>query len=761
MELNIKVSAPYKVVFSKNCLRTGGIAELLSEYGCRRIAIITDDNVRDLYLDSLKDSLKCTFEVCAFSINPGENNKTLSSVEKIYDFLAESGITRTDLIIALGGGIVGDTAGFTAATYLRGVRLVQIPTTLLAMVDSSIGGKTGINLTAGKNLAGSFYQPSKVIIDTSFLNSLPFTEWQNGIGEIIKYGAIMDKRLFDIMERGDYKEKLEEVIFRCLKIKKKVVEADTLDTGIRQILNFGHTLGHAVEKHSHFYVPHGKAVGIGMTLISRWASKRCLARAEVAERIERTLKRYDMPTDYPLDIEQLWQHASNDKKRRGESITLAIAEDIGKCVLQSASVATFNTEELSARVFPSHLKGRIAAPPSKSMAHRAIFCAMLAEQKSVITNIDLSEDILASLEVAKALGCQTNYKNRALTVLPNKKACENVTDCGESGTTFRFLLPVLAAIGNSVIIQGRGRLGERPYSELTAELMKHGACFNRQSGLPLEVSGHLLSGEYIIRGDISSQYVSGLLLALPLIEGDSRILLSCDLQSASYVDMTISCMKAFGVKVDKLKDGFAIKGGQKYTGRNYKVEGDFSNSAFFLCAGALKGDIEVTGLQRDSLQGDSKIIDILKSAGADITEIKNGFQVKKSVLRGIEVDVADIPDLAPVLALTLAYAEGKSVLKNTQRLKIKESDRQQAIIDTLKALGGEAKIEGNDIIIEGKPLLGGGASGKQDHRIVMSIVSTAIFETTVSGAQSVRKSYPEYFLDFKNLGGEYVIDLGK
>lgn len=761
MELNIRVSEPYKVIFSKNCLGSSGIAELLSEDNCRRIAVITDDNVKALYLQTLENILKKSFEVSSLSLVPGENSKTLSSIEMIYDFLAENGITRGDIIIALGGGIVGDTAGFAAATYLRGVKLVQIPTTLLAMVDSSIGGKTAINLSAGKNLAGSFYQPSKVIIDTAFLDTLPYEEWQNGIGEIIKYGAIMDKRLFDIMERGEYKEKLEEVILRCLKIKKKVVEEDTLDTGIRQILNFGHTLGHAVEKHSNFSIPHGKAVGIGMILISRWASKRCLARAAVAERIERTLKIYDMPTDYTLDIRQLWAHASSDKKRRGDSITLAIAEDIGKCVLQQIPVSELEGTELSATVFPSKLKGSIAAPPSKSMAHRAIFCAMLAEQKSMITNIDLSEDVVASIKVAKALGCETEYKNRTLTVLPNKKSCGSVIDCGESGTTFRFLLPVLTALGKSASIEGRGRLGERPYSELTSELIKHGARFNRQSGLPMEADGKLLAGDYYIRGDVSSQYISGLLLALPLIDGDSRIFLSSALQSASYVDMTIDCMQAFGVKVDRLKDGFSIKGAQKYKGRNYNIEGDYSNAAFFLCVGALKGDIEVIGLNKASLQGDARIVDILKSAGADITETKKGFRIKKSVLRGIEVDVSDIPDLAPVLALTLAYARGKSVLKNTQRLKIKESDRRQAIIDTLKALGGDARTEGDDIVIEDKPLIGGSASGKQDHRIIMSIISTAISETTVSGAQNVKKSYPEYFLDFKDVGGKYVIEMGK
>jgi 3-phosphoshikimate 1-carboxyvinyltransferase len=761
MELNIKVATPYKVIFSKNCLKDGSLPALLSEYKSKRIAVITDDNIKALYLDGLKCSLQNNYEVCHFSFSPGENSKTLETIESIYNFLCRNGITRADTIIALGGGIVGDTAGFAAATYLRGIRLVQIPTTLLAMVDSSIGGKTAINLSAGKNLAGCFYQPAKVIIDTAFLDTLPHEEWQNGIGEIIKYGAIKDKRLFSIMEKGNYKEKLEEVIYRCLKIKKKVVEEDTLDTGIRQILNFGHTLGHAVEKHSDFEVAHGKAVGIGMALISRWASQRCLARTETAERIERVLHLYGMPTHYSIDIESLWQQASSDKKRKGDNITLSIVEDIGKCVLKQFAMNDLTAADISATVNGDFLTGKISAPPSKSMAHRAIFCAVLSEKPSVIRKVDLSEDIIASLNVARALGCGVEYKNSVLKIQPKKTQGADKIDCGESGTTFRFLLPILAALGKAAEIQGRGRLGDRPYSELTQELSKRGAIYDRQSGLPVQASGQLIAGEYKIRGDISSQYVSGLLLALPLLSGDSKILLSSELQSAAYVDMTICCMAAFGVTIDKIDGGFAIKGGQKYRGADYTVEGDFSNAAFWFCAGALKGDIEVTGLNKHSLQGDRQIVDILKRAGVQITDTQEGYKVKKSALSAIETDISEIPDLAPVLALTLTYAEGKSVLKNTQRLRIKECDRQQAIVDTISALGGQAKIAGDDIIIEGKRLSGGSASGKQDHRIIMSIVSTAIAETTVLGAQSVRKSYPNFFFEYKTLGGKYVICLGK
>ncbi|MFW5780816.1 MAG: 3-dehydroquinate synthase, partial [Bacillota bacterium] len=310
MELKIKTNPSYNIILEKGLVSGGFVADALNDLDFEKVAIVTDEKVGGLYLSLVKNSLeKQDKEVYCYTIKEGEQSKCLQTVADIYTFLCEKNFSRSDLIIALGGGVVGDTAGFVAATFLRGIPIIQIPTTLLAMIDSSIGGKTGVNLDSGKNLVGSFYQPARVLVDIEVLKTLDENEWQNGIGEMIKYGAIKDSLLFNHLMKGDLKNDIDKLILRCLKIKKYVVEKDTLDKGLRQILNFGHTLGHGIEKHSNYQISHGKAVGIGMALITKWAEKRSLAKNGVALKIERALQKYNMPFEYQLDIDKLWSYA--------------------------------------------------------------------------------------------------------------------------------------------------------------------------------------------------------------------------------------------------------------------------------------------------------------------------------------------------------------------------------------------------------------------------------------------------------------------
>lgn len=765
MEIVINTHPKYRVLLQYGELEKG-IGNLIGSLSAQKVAIITDSNVEKLYLRPLKESiLKQGKSVCSYAFPAGEKSKTLQTVEKLYDFLCENNITRTDLIIALGGGVVGDTAGFVAATYLRGIKLVQIPTTLLAMVDSSIGGKTGINLKSGKNLAGSFYQPSMVVVDTKTLDTLPWEEWQNGIGEIIKYGAIKDKKLFELMEEGKLKERIEEVIFRCLNIKKQVVQKDTLDIGIRQILNFGHTLGHSIEKHSNYAITHGKAIGIGMVLMTKWAEERCFSEIGSADRIEKLLRIYNMPTSYDLSMKELWELATNDKKRKGNKITLVLIDEIGKWSLQDIDINKFLEYNFDAMVLSSFLQGKVIAPPSKSMAHRAIFCAILAKGTSTISNVVQSEDIQASIRVAEALGKKIERKNNNLIISDseNQKTKANV-DCGESGTTFRFLLPILSALGKEMNITGKGRLGERPYDVLCTELEKKGASFDKTEGLPLQASGQLKSGEFHILGNVSSQYISGLLIALPILDGDSKIVLTTTLESSAYVDMTVECMKSFGVNVEKTDYGYFIKGSQKYKPATFRVEGDWSNAAFWLCAGVLNGEIEVQGLNENSLQGDKEIKRILLEMGGKIEKTPQGYKTERSELHGIDLDATEIPDLIPIVATVMSYAQGKSIIRNTQRLKLKECDRQKAIVDILTKQGVDIRLHNDAIeIIGNEEKIPASIDGHKDHRIVMSLAISAIKNsgTMILGSQAIRKSYPNFFLKFKKLGGKYVINMGE
>lgn len=309
----------------------------------KRIAIVTDDIVAALYLDPLKTSLaQARFEaVSTFVLPNGEHSKTLASVERLYNFLNDSHITRTDLVLALGGGVVGDVTGFAAATYLRGIRYVQIPTTLLAQVDSSVGGKTGVNLPFGKNLVGAFWQPSLVLCDPALLASLRKETFEDGMAEVIKYGAIRDTALFDMICRTDYKQHLSEVIHRCISIKRDIVEVDELDTGERMLLNFGHTLGHAIERESSYAVSHGSAVAIGMVLITTASEKAGITPCGITEKLRHACLLHGLPIATALDYSALVSHCMNDKKREDCDINIILLKQIGEAYLHKMPAAGF------------------------------------------------------------------------------------------------------------------------------------------------------------------------------------------------------------------------------------------------------------------------------------------------------------------------------------------------------------------------------------------------------------------------------------
>lgn len=311
-----------------------------------RLALITDDRVNALAdgarrpVPDLQAALEAAgYPVCKFVFPNGEVSKTLDTVREVYGFLSANSITRTDLILAVGGGVVGDLAGFAAATWLRGVSFVQVPTTLLAMVDSSVGGKTGVDIPEGKNLVGAFWQPSFVACDTDMLSFLPAETFADGMAEVIKYGAILDESLFSLLEAGAPGDRIREIIARCVDLKRQVVEEDERDRGLRQILNFGHTFGHAIEKESAFSVTHGQGVAIGMALMARACERAGLTPAGTADRIARCCALHGLPTrtDYPLEI--LCAHAMGDKKRAGDRLTLVTLERLGKAALHPVDAA--------------------------------------------------------------------------------------------------------------------------------------------------------------------------------------------------------------------------------------------------------------------------------------------------------------------------------------------------------------------------------------------------------------------------------------
>ena len=330
-EVTVHASRDYRILIGTGLLPRLGQEAAWCVKG-RKVCIVSETNVYPHHGAAAEESLKSAgFTVVSYVFSAGESSKNGQNYLTLLNFLAENQLTRADLLIALGGGVVGDLCGFAAATYLRGVAFIQVPTTLLAAVDSSVGGKTAIDLPAGKNLAGAFYQPSLVLCDTNTLSTLPDEIFRDGCAEVIKYGILYDRNFFDYLKSTGVSFDREKVIRRCVELKRDVVAEDEFDTGARMKLNLGHTVGHGVEAMSRFAISHGKAVAIGTAIVSRAAAKNGLLPQEDARVIADTLQAYGLPITTQYSAEELAQFMLSDKKRSGGTVNLIIPREIGRC----------------------------------------------------------------------------------------------------------------------------------------------------------------------------------------------------------------------------------------------------------------------------------------------------------------------------------------------------------------------------------------------------------------------------------------------
>lgn len=415
-------------------------------------------------------------------------------------------------------------------------------------------------------------------------------------------------------------------------------------------------------------------------------------------------------------------------------------------------------------ISPSKLRGTVSAPPSKSCMHRALICAAAAESSTDIICDSFSKDTEATIRCLTALGAKFEVSGSLVKVFPiNREEKENepcVLDCNESGSTLRFMLPFAASLGKKCVFTGAERLGQRPLLPLCEALESHGISLSYGSSfLPCSIEGKLKGGLFEIPGDISSQFITGLLFAIGVI-GGGEIKTTSPLKSGPYIDITTDIQKKFGISADRTEGGYVVAEGQKYTSPGtIEIEGDYSNGAFWLVAGAIGsyGSITCTALREDSLQGDRRIIDILRLMGADITREGDRVTVKKSHLKAVEIDCSDIPDIVPVLAVAASAAEGTTVFRNIGRLRAKESDRVQTTADMLKALGGNICFDETTIYVTGTALSGGVVSSANDHRIAMSAAVASLIcsgSVTIDMAEAVSKSYPDFYEKFIMLGGK-------
>lgn len=431
------------------------------------------------------------------------------------------------------------------------------------------------------------------------------------------------------------------------------------------------------------------------------------------------------------------------------------------------------------RFSPAHFGGSVSIPPSKSFSHRALICAALAGGGCTVRNISDSKDMEATENFMKGIGVdavRTAGENSWDLMLCQRNEDippKAVIDCIESGSTLRFAIPIMAALGIETEFIGEGRLPLRPISIYSSLLPEHGTKMEGQ-GLPCRIKGKLKSGDYRVPGNISSQFISGLMFALPLLEGDSRIILTTELESESYLNITISVLKDFGIEIIRTEYGYSVKGNQRYIKRDYTVEGDWSQAAFFMNIGALSsGEVKVRGLAENSVQGDRKCIDIYKRLGVmsrfegDALVVWNPKAAEPHYgLRGCEVSVKDIPDMVPALAVLMSLAKGKSIIKDAERLRIKESDRLEAVTRLINSIGGNVTEKQDALEIEGvSSFVGGEAEGFGDHRILMAAATAAAAskgDIIVTDALSINKSYPDFYRDYNSIGGEaHVFHVGQ
>ena len=415
---------------------------------------------------------------------------------------------------------------------------------------------------------------------------------------------------------------------------------------------------------------------------------------------------------------------------------------------------------------PAPLKGSVAAPASKSEAHRRMICAGLTKGTTTLGGFMDSADIAATARCLKALGAQIEEKDDALTINGYAKKISKlpVLDCGESGSTLRFFVPIALAAAGGGVFRMHGRLGQRPMDVYRDLFVPRGVRWRMGVGCDgaaeLTVKGALEAGHYVMPGNVSSQFVSGLLFALPLLGEDSTLTVEPPVESAGYIRMTVEALTQSGIQLEEIAPfSWRIAGNQTYQAKDGRLSGDYSQAAVLLCAGALGHQVTVTGLSRETTQGDRAVLAHLAALGAQVQEDASGVTVTAEALRGATLDMSNCPDIAPILALVCQMAEGASRLTGCGRLRLKECDRLAATVESLNLLGGSARAEGDTIVIQGAKTLKGGVTlpDYNDHRMVMlGMIAASIAKepVTVQGVEALNKSWPEFVNVYQNLGGK-------
>ncbi|GMM28959.1 pentafunctional protein [Martiniozyma asiatica (nom. inval.)] len=782
--------------------------EVISNLASSTYVFVTDTNIvksghLDIYLKEFQivlNKLRPESRLLNYVISPGEANKNRTTKAAVEDYLLANGCTRDTVILAMGGGIIGDMIGYVAATFMRGVRFVQIPTTLLAMVDSSIGGKTAIDTPLGKNFIGAFWQPEFVMIDISFLETLPVREFINGMAEVIKTAAIWDEAEFDRLESHteqflnvinnringsvNLKSILDHIfklVLGSVKVKAEVVTLDEREGGLRNLLNFGHSIGHAYEAILTPQALHGECVSIGAVKEAELSRYLGILSPVAVARLSKCLAGYGLPISINdkilkertngkyCSIDLLLEKMSIDKKNDGSKKKVVLLEKIGKCFEPKASFV--NDEDLRViltediEVYPfkfndvdasTSIKNvEITPPGSKSISNRALILAALGKGQCKLKNMLHSDDTQHMLTAVSALkGAEITWEDNGDTVVLNGNGGKLITTneeiyLGNAGTASRFLTSVACLVNTNgdldeLILTGNKRMQERPNGPLIQALRANGCeinCLNREGSLPVKVKcGKGLKGGRIELGaTVSSQYVSSILMAAPYAQNPVTLsLVGGKPISQLYIDMTIRMMESFGIKVEKSKSEeftYEIPLGNYINPSEYIIESDASSATYPLAYAAMTGSkCTIPNIGSKSLQGDARFaVDVLKPMGCTVVQTDNSTTVQGPNIGNLKplkhVDMEPMTDAfltATVVAAIANDPNQKTTITGIANQRVKECNRIEAMRVQLEKFGVIATELDDGIVINGidykslKCPTEPGIHTYDDHRVAMS-----------------------------------------
>ncbi|KAJ5291214.1 hypothetical protein N7478_000465 [Penicillium angulare] len=811
--------------------------DLVNNLPSTTYVLVTDTNLGSLYTPSFEKafhaaaaSISPAPRLLVYNAAPGESSKSRQTKADIEDWMLSQNppCGRDTVVIALGGGVIGDLTGFIAATYMRGVRYVQVPTTLLAMVDSSIGGKTAIDTPLGKNLIGSIWQPSRIYIDLEFLETLPVREFINGMAEVIKTAAISSEKEFTALEdnadailgavRSEAKpgqgrfdgirDILKARILASARHKAFVVSADEREGGLRNLLNWGHSIGHAIEAILTPQILHGECVAIGMVKEAELARHLGILKGVAVARVVKCISAYGLPTsmkdsrvrkltaDKHCSVEQLLFNMALDKKNDGPKKKVVLLSAIGRTHEPKASVVS--NENIGVVLAPSvevhpgvpkTLNVTCTPPGSKSISNRALVLAALGSGTCRVKNLLHSDDTEVMLNALERLGAATfSWEDEGEVLVVNGKGGNIVASpsslyLGNAGTASRFLTTVstLATPSSvdSTVLTGNNRMKLRPIGDLVDALTANGAgveYMERKGSLPLKIdaSGGFAGGKINLAAKVSSQYVSSLLMCAPYAKEPVTLkLVGGKPISQPYIDMTTAMMRSFGIDVQKStteEHTYHIPQGNYVNPAEYVVESDASSATYPLAIAAITGTkCTVPNIGSGSLQGDARFaVEVLRPMGCSVEQTESSTTVtgpSDGILRPLtNVDMEPMTDAFLTASVLAAVAQGEGSNHTTRiygiaNQRVKECNRIKAMKDELAKFGVICREHDDGIEIDGIPrsnlrLPSGGIFCYDDHRVAFSFSVLSLVTpqpTLILEKECVGKTWPAWWDALKGI----------